>query len=128
MHYQLTRPQGKLVSCTQGKIFDVAVDVRRGSPTFAQWVGVELSSEAPRQLWIPPGFAHGFCALTPVADVAYKCTDVYVREDERGVMWNDPEVGIRWPVGAPLLSDRDRAFKPLRDCTADLPEYAPSPR
>lgn len=124
LHYQFTRPQGKLVTCTQGKIFDVAVDIRRGSPTFAQWVGVELDADTPRQLWIPPGFAHGFCALTPVADVAYKCTDIYVREDERGILWCDPELGIPWPIAKPVVSGRDMALKPLRGCT-DLPEYVP---
>lgn len=124
LHYQLTRPQGKLVTCTQGRIFDAAVDIRQGSPTFAQWVGVELDGDSPRQLWIPPGFAHGFCALTPVADVAYKCTDVYVREDERGILWCDPQLGIQWPITNAKVSERDRALKPVRDCT-DLPRYVP---
>lgn len=124
LHYQLEHPQGKLVTCTHGRIFDVAVDIRRGSPTFGRWAGVELDGDAPRQLWIPPGFAHGFCVLTPFADVAYKCTDVYVREDDRGLRWDDPEIGIRWPVERPMLSDRDRGFRTLRESVAALPDYA----
>jgi dTDP-4-dehydrorhamnose 3,5-epimerase len=127
LHYQFARPQGKLVSCTQGRIFDVAVDVRRGSPTFGKWVGVNLDGASPHQLWIPPGFAHGFCVLSPVADVAYKLTDVYAAEDERGILWCDPDVGIEWPVSAPIVSERDRALKPLRD-SVDVPEYTLSLR
>ena len=123
LHFQLSRPQGKLVTCTHGKIFDVAVDVRRGSPTFGKWVGAELSADVPRLLWIPPGFAHGFCALTPQADVAYKLTEIYVREDERGVLWSDPQIGIEWPVQNPVVSDRDRALPSLRECGDGLPEW-----
>jgi dTDP-4-dehydrorhamnose 3,5-epimerase len=123
LHYQLRHPQGKLVTCTRGSILDVAVDIRRGSPTFGRWAGVELHADRPRMLWIPEGFAHGFCVIGDGADVAYKCTDVYVREDDRGILWNDPAIGIEWPMRAPLVSDRDRAFRTLRECEADLPEY-----
>lgn len=123
LHFQLTRPQGKLVTCTHGELFDVAVDVRRGSPTFGQWAGVELRGDAPRLLWIPEGFAHGFCALSEYADLAYKCTEVYVREDERGIPWNDPALAIPWPVRVPIVSARDQGFTPLSASGADLPEY-----
>lgn len=125
LHYQLLRPQGKLVACTRGRIFDVAVDIRRGSPTFGKWVGVELHEDSALQLWIPEGFAHGFIALTPIADVAYRCTELYDRSDDRGVLWSDPDIGIRWPVSNPVLSNRDRALRPLRECTRDLPEHQP---
>lgn len=114
LHYQLHRPQGKLVWVTRGEVFDVAVDIRKTSPTFGRWLGVTLSSEAPRQLYIPPGFAHGFCVTSESADFAYKCTDVYVPGDERGLLWNDPELGIQWPVAEPLLSDKDRSFPALK--------------
>lgn len=125
LHYQLTRPQGKLVTCTQGRIYDVAVDIRRGSPTFARWVGVELTADDPRLLWIPPGFAHGFCALSEVADVAYKLTEVYASEDERGILWCDPEIGIEWPLAVPRVSQRDQALRRLKDAGGELPEWAP---
>ena len=123
LHYQLQRPQGKLVMVLQGRIFDVAVDIRKGSPTFGRWVGVELSGENKRQLYIPPGFAHGFCVLSETADVLYKCTDVYAREDERGIIWNDPALAIAWPVTAPLLSDKDRAYKRLSEMDGELPAH-----
>jgi dTDP-4-dehydrorhamnose 3,5-epimerase len=123
LHYQLRQPQAKLVSCTRGAIFDVAVDIRRGSPTFGTWVGVELNADRPRMLWIPEGFAHGFCVMGDGADVAYKCTDVYVREDDRGILWNDRAIGIEWPVQSPLVSDRDRSFGTLRESEPHLPEY-----
>ena len=125
LHYQLAHPQGKLVTCTHGRIFDVAVDIRRGSPTFGQWAGIELDGDVPRQLWIPPGFAHGFCVLSPFADVAYKCTEVYVREDDRGLRWDDPGIGVRWPIERPILSDRDRGFGTLNESDA-LPDFAGS--
>jgi dTDP-4-dehydrorhamnose 3,5-epimerase len=107
----------------QGRIFDVAVDIRKGSPTFTQWVGVELSGENKRQLYIPPGFAHGFCVLSDTADVLYKCTDVYSQKDERGIIWNDPALAIAWPVTTPLLSDKDRAYKRLSEMDGELPVY-----
>jgi dTDP-4-dehydrorhamnose 3,5-epimerase len=123
LHYQLHRPQGKLVSVVRGRVFDVAVDIRRGSPTFGRWFGTELSDEAPRAVWIPPGFAHGFCTLSEVADFVYKCTDVYVPEHDRGILWSDPSIGIDWPVGDPLLSDRDRALPLLSDAGSALPDF-----
>lgn len=124
LHVQLTRPQGKLVSVVRGAIFDVAVDVRRGSPTFGRWFGTTLSAADRRQLWIPPGFAHGFQALGDGADVAYKLTATYAPEDERAVRWDDPALAIAWPrPGDALLSARDRSAPRLAD--AELPRYAP---
>ncbi len=108
LHFQLRHPQGKLVQVMRGEVFDVAVDIRRGSPTFGHWFGTVLSDENHRQLYIPPGFAHGFCVLSEVADFTYKCTDYYHPEDEGGVFWQDPAIGIDWPVAEPLLSDRDK--------------------
>src|SRR5205823_1318274 len=110
LHYQLRRPQAKLFRVLRGSVFDVAVDIRRGSPRFGHWVGVELSAENKRQLFIPIGFAHGFCVTSDGAEVEYKCTDTYLADDQRGVLWNDPVIGIRWPVGEPVLSDQDRRF------------------
>ncbi|MBB3345209.1 dTDP-4-dehydrorhamnose 3,5-epimerase [Luteimonas sp. RC10] len=118
LHYQWPRPQGKLVSVLQGEVFDVAVDIRRGSPTFGQWEGVLLSAENKRQFWIPEGFAHGFAVLSETALFSYLCTDVYVKEADAGVRWDDPQIGVEWPVKAPLLSDKD-AHAPL---LADIPE------
>ncbi len=123
LHYQLNHPQGKLVRCVRGAIFDVAVDIRRGSPTFGKWVGVELSEENKRQCYIPPGFAHGFCVPRTLSEVEYKCTALYDPADERGVLWNDPGIGIAWPVTAPLLSPRDGGFAPLSTNRDDLPRY-----
>lgn len=128
LHYQLRHPQGKLVHVTRGEVFDVAVDVRRGSPTFGQWYGVLLSAANHRQLWIPPGFAHGFVVTSAEADFAYKCTASYVPADERAIRWDDAELAIAWPAealdgGRPLLSARDAAAVALRD--AELPSYAP---
>ena len=125
LHYQLRRPQGKLVSVIRGRVFDVAVDIRRGSPNFGQWFGTILSEDEPRYLWIPPGFAHGFCALSPEADFVYKCTDVYVADDDRGILWCDPSIGIRWPLESPLLSEKDLLLAPLSPGRDDLPDYAP---
>ncbi|MHC4092272.1 MAG: dTDP-4-dehydrorhamnose 3,5-epimerase, partial [Planctomycetota bacterium] len=107
LHYQRSRPQGKLVRVVRGAIFDVAIDIRRGSPTFGRWVGVELSAENKWQLYIPPGFAHGFCVPRETSDVEYKCTDYYDPDDQRGVLWNDPRIGIRWPVDVPTISEKD---------------------
>ena len=109
LHYQLHRAQGKLIRAVRGSIFDVAVDIRRGSPNFGRWYGAELSEENHRMLWIPPGFAHGFCALSEVADLAYKCTAFYDPSDEISIAWDDPEIGGVWRVVDPVLSDRDRA-------------------
>lgn len=108
LHAQLRQPQGKLVRAVQGEIFDVAVDIRPDSPTFGRWVGEILSGDNYRQLWVPPGFAHGFCVLSETAHVQYKCTDFYVRDDEIGIVWNDPGIAINWPVAEPLLSPKDR--------------------
>jgi dTDP-4-dehydrorhamnose 3,5-epimerase len=115
LHAQLRKPQGKLVRALQGEIFDVAVDIRPGSPTFGKWTGAKLSADDFRQMFIPPGFAHGFCVLSDVAEVAYKCTDFYDRSDEIGLRWNDPAVGIAWPIRDPLLSDKDAALPTLAE-------------
>jgi dTDP-4-dehydrorhamnose 3,5-epimerase len=110
LHYQVRQPQGKLVRVARGAVFDVAVDVRRGSPTFGRWVGAELSEDNQRQLWVPEGFAHGFLVLSESADFLYKTTDYYAPEHERSIAWNDPEIGIAWPLqGMPQLSAKDQA-------------------
>jgi len=124
LHYQRRNPQGKLVMVMEGTIFDVAVDVRRGSPFLGKWYGVELSTENKRQLYIPPGFAHGYCVVSETAAVMYKCTDFYVPEDERGIIWNDPALGISWPVATPLLSAKDQSFATLAESGTELPTYA----
>jgi dTDP-4-dehydrorhamnose 3,5-epimerase len=108
LHFQNPYQQGKLVYVLHGEVFDVAVDVRRGSPTFGRWVGVTLSAENKRQFYVPPGFAHGFCVTSELALFAYKCTDVYHPETERTVRWDDPQIGIEWPIAEPTVSDRDR--------------------
>lgn len=117
LHFQNPRPQGKLVMVTRGAAFDIAVDIRKSSPTFGKWYGLELSEENCRQLWIPPGFAHGFVALRDDTDFLYKCTDVYVPEADAGVRWNDPDLGIEWPVKEPLLSKKDAALPRLHEST-----------
>ena len=117
LHYQVKQPQGKLVRVVQGRVFDVAVDLRRGSPSFGKWYGVELSGENHRQFWVPPGFAHGFYVMSDSADFLYKTTDYYAPEHERSLAWNDPTVGVAWPLdGEPLLSAKDLAGKPLAEC------------
>ena len=114
LHYQIRQPQGKLVRVVSGAIWDVAVDLRRHSPTFGRWEGVRLDAESHRMVWIPPGFAHGFVALDGPADVLYKATGYYAPEHERTLLWNDPALGIAWPLaGEPLLSDKDRRGVPL---------------
>lgn len=118
LHYQIRQAQGKLVRAIAGKIFDVAVDIRRSSPTFGQWMGLVLSSENKYQLWIPPGFAHGFYVLSEIAEVTYKVTDYYAPEWERSILWNDPRIGIEWhiPDGeAPTLSQKDINARPLAE-------------
>lgn len=109
LHYQLTRPQGKLVRVTAGRVFDVAVDIRRSSPDFGRWVGAELSAENRRMLWVPPGFAHGFLTLEDGTDFLYKCTDFYAPIDERCIAWNDPHLAIDWPLDGmePIVSAKD---------------------
>ena len=116
LHYQNPPfAQGKLVRVVRGEVFDVAVDIRRGSPTWGKWVGVVLSEENKKSLYIPAGFAHGFCVLSEVADVVYKTTDVYCAESEAGIIWNDAELKIEWPVERPVLSEKDAAFPALRE-------------
>ncbi len=122
LHLQEPKAQGKLVQVLRGSVFDVAVDVRRGSPRFGRWFGIELSETTPLQLWIPPGFAHGFCVLSESADFFYRCTELYSPETERSIAWNDPAIGIRWPVAEPLLSAKDRAAPPLAQAPV-LPVY-----
>ncbi|MBL8459233.1 dTDP-4-dehydrorhamnose 3,5-epimerase [Zoogloea sp.] len=117
LHYQIQQSQGKLVRVVRGSVFDVVVDLRRASPTFGKWVGAELSEENNRQFWIPPGFAHGFLVTSDSADFLYKTTDYYAPEHERSLAWNDPDVGVAWPLdAAPLLSAKDLAGKPLGEC------------
>lgn len=117
LHYQVRQPQGKLVRVAQGRVFDVAVDLRRSSPTFGKWYGVELSGENHRQFWVPAGFAHGFYVMSESADFLYKTTDYYAPEHERSLAWNDATVGVDWPLqGEPLLSAKDLAGKPLAEC------------
>jgi dTDP-4-dehydrorhamnose 3,5-epimerase len=121
LHYQVQQPQGKLVRATMGTIFDVAVDMRRSSPTFGRWVGAVLSDANHRQLWIPPGFAHGFYVLSDVADLIYKCTALYAAECDRALRWDDPALGIEWPLAdgaAPLLSAKDAAAPSFREAEA----------
>jgi dTDP-4-dehydrorhamnose 3,5-epimerase len=123
LHYQIRHPQAKLVQTFSGEVFDVAVDLRRTSPTFGKWVGVVLSGENKRQLFIPEGFAHGFCVLSPNALFSYKCSDYYDPQDEGGLLWSDPQVNIRWPVENPILSAKDRDLQPLKDLApAQLPQ------
>ena len=119
LHVQKTRPQGKLVSCSRGVVYDVAVDVNPESAAFGQYVGVELTEYNHRQFWIPPGYAHGFCVLSDVADFQYKCTDLYCPEDEGGLIWDDAEVGIDWPVKAPVLSEKDQQLLTLSQIRAN---------
>jgi len=126
LHYQLHQPQGKLVTVVEGTIFDVAVDIQVGSPTFGRFVCYELSVENKRQLYIPPGYAHGFCALTDTVGVVYNCTDFYSPKGERGILWSDPAIGIPWPVPRPLLSPKDAAYKTLADMAGELPIYRPA--
>lgn len=121
LHAQERNPQGKLVRAVSGGIFDVAVDIRRGSPTFGQWVGEYLSGDNFRQLYVPPGFLHGFFVVSQSAVVAYKCTARYAAGDELGVAWNDPELAIDWPSPAPLLSEKDRTAPRLREVWERLP-------
>ena len=124
LHLQLRRPQGKLVRVIEGEVYDVAVDVRRGSPTFGRWVAVTLTADNFRQCYIPPGFAHGFCVVSEVAQVEYKCTDLYDPDSEIGIAWNDPALAIPWPVREPVLSPRDRRHPALAELSDKLPAYS----
>jgi dTDP-4-dehydrorhamnose 3,5-epimerase len=124
LHYQLHYPQAKLVQVIHGAIFDVAVDIRQGSPTFGKWIGAHISDKNRRQIFVPEGFAHGFCVLSETADVMYKCTDFYVPDDEGGILWSDSDIGINWPIADPLLSDKDSLYPCLKDVPPErLPVY-----
>ena len=125
LHSQSRKPQGKLVRAIEGVIYDVAVDMRRGSPTFGRWVGEILSAENFHQLYIPPDFLHGFCVISEIAQVEYKCTDVYDPGHEVGVAWNDPDLGIDWPIAEPVLSAKDAAAPRLAEIEDQLPTYRP---
>ncbi len=119
LHYQIHQPQGKLVRAVLGEVFDVAVDLRRSSPTFGRWVGMSLSAENKRMIWVPPGFAHGYLVVSDIAEVLYKATDYYAPEHERSIVWNDPDLAIEWPLaGAPVLSAKDAAGVRFRDAEA----------
>ena len=115
MHFQLNKPQGKLVSVSKGEVFDVVVDIRNGSITFGEWVGVLLSEANKKQLWVPPGFAHGFVVLSEYANFSYKCTDYYDSSDEKTILWCDPDINIKWPINNPILSPKDAAAQKLID-------------
>lgn len=124
LHYQLNNPQGKLIYVVTGEVFDVAVDIRRGSPTFGKWMGTRLSAKNRRQLYIPEGFAHGFCVLSDTTDFIYKCTDFYAPGDEYGIFWQDSSIGIEWPTENPILSDKDRRNPKLNEVPeSHLPIY-----
>jgi dTDP-4-dehydrorhamnose 3,5-epimerase len=123
LHYQHPNGQGKLVQVLEGEVFDVAVDIRRGSPSFGEWVGERLDATSHHQLWVPGGFAHGFCVLSETALFVYKCTDYYAPESERGIRWDDPDIGISWPVAPSEISHKDAAAPYLKDTAeGDLPE------
>ena len=115
LHFQKTKPQGKLVRVVSGQVYDVALDIRKGSSTYGQWEGVILSEENKIQLWVPPGFAHGFVVLSNYADFEYKCTDYYDPSDEGCILWNDSDLGITWPIDNPILSDKDASAHSLAD-------------
>lgn len=124
LHYQQTQPQGKLVRVARGKLFDVVVDVRKGSPNFGQWYGTTLDEESMRMIYIPAGFAHGFVVLSDIADIIYKCTDYYHPESEQGILWNDPDINIEWPITDVQLSEKDSNNRILKDLPASyLPSY-----
>tara|TARA_B110000208_G_scaffold34905_1_gene46109 strand:- start:322 stop:858 length:537 start_codon:yes stop_codon:yes gene_type:complete len=115
LHFQKTKPQGKLVRVVRGQVYDVALDIRKGSATFGEWEGVLLSEDNKKQFWVPPGFAHGFVVLSDTADFEYKCTDYYDPSDEGGILWSDPDLGIPWPIANPVLSTKDESAKRLVD-------------
>lgn len=128
LHFQEPHAQGKLVMVLEGAVYDVVVDIRRGSPTFGKWQGINLSSDDYRQLYVPPGCAHGFCVTSEHASVLYKCTDFYSPNHERGIIWNDPALAISWPVTAPLLSAKDQSYGTLAAMDVLLPRYHPATR
>jgi dTDP-4-dehydrorhamnose 3,5-epimerase len=113
LHFQVTRPQAKLVQVITGEVFDVAVDIRPGSSSFGNWIGEHLSAQNHRQMFIPPGFAHGFCVLSQTAHFLYKCSELYAPKDEGGILWSDPDIGIHWPVNDPIVSEKDAAYPGL---------------
>jgi dTDP-4-dehydrorhamnose 3,5-epimerase len=124
LHYQVNHEQAKLIQVVKGTIFDVAVDIRKGSPSFGQWTGVHLSGDNKRQVFIAEGFAHGFCVLSEVAHVVYKCSDFYAPKDEGGILWSDPDLAIEWPISEPLLSAKDSLLPRLVDIASErLPLY-----
>lgn len=124
LHFQYPQPQGKLVQVLSGQVVDIAVDIRQGSPTFGQWISEELSDENHKQMYIPPGFAHGYCVTSETAVFSYKCTDFYNPKTERGVIWNDPDLKIDWPIAEPILSPRDMGYSRLKDFRPeDLPQF-----
>lgn len=120
LHYQVGQPQGKLVRAVRGEVFDVVVDIRFDSPTFGRWVGEILSAENKKQLYVPVGFAHGFCVLSDAAEFLYSCTDYYFPQGERGIIWNDPQLAIAWPVQEPLLSEKDRRNVKFNEIARDF--------
>jgi dTDP-4-dehydrorhamnose 3,5-epimerase len=124
MHFQVRKPQAQIVTIMRGRVFDVAVDLRPDSASFGRWYGVELSEDGPRQVYMPPGLAHGFCVLSDFADLHYKVSQIYDRADEGGLAWNDPQIGIRWPIDNPVVSSRDRAYPRLRELDRErLPQH-----
>lgn len=125
LHFQEPHGQGKLVMAIDGAVFDVVVDIRKGSPTFGRWYGTELSADNMRQIYIPPGCAHGFCVKSDSAAFLYKCTEFYSPENEKGLLWNDPALKIVWPISDPILSAKDRTFRTLAQMDGELPRYKP---
>jgi dTDP-4-dehydrorhamnose 3,5-epimerase len=126
LHFQEPHAQGKLVMAVEGAVYDVVVDLRKGSPSFGKWYGAELSDENLLQIYIPPGCAHGFCVMSETAAFMYKCTEYYSPKDERGILWNDPALGIAWPVLTPILSAKDQAHGTLAAMDRELPLYRPT--
>lgn len=125
LHFQEPQAQGKLVMALEGTVYDVVVDIRKGSPTFGKWYGVALSDKNFHQIYVPPGCAHGFCVTSETATFLYKCTAYYSPKDERGILWSDPTLGIPWPVSEPILSPKDRAYPTLKEMDTELPFYQP---
>jgi dTDP-4-dehydrorhamnose 3,5-epimerase len=125
LHYQEPHAQGKLVMVMDGAVYDVVVDIRKGSPSFRKWYGTDLSAENRLQVYVPPGCAHGFCVISDHASFLYKCTDYYAPHDEHGIIWNDPSLAISWPVATPILSAKDRMHKSLTEMDPELPRYRP---
>lgn len=125
LHFQEPHAQGKLVMALEGTVYDVVVDIRKGSPTFGQWYGIELSGKSLHQMYIPPGCAHGFCVTSETATFLYKCTAYYSPRDERGILWDDPALGIVWPISEPILSQKDQAYRTLKGMEMELPFYKP---